>query len=176
MANDCSNTLIVRGSSNNLIKMKNLLFDKNNEFTFQITSPIPTEIDKSLLPVQESMRCFMYSLPDWYLWCIVNWGTKWDAYYEFHQITNKEIIISFCSAWAPPIAWLRSVCKKYPKLYYELSYYDTGGMVGGLSIGENGELKDEFWDLETDPVDGSIWSGKTCIMQGDSELDTNDEI
>ena len=170
MPNDCINTLIVRGSSNNLKKMKSLLFNRNNEFTFQITRPIP---ENMISPAQE-----LGGFPDWYNWCIANWGTKWDAYYESHQITNKEIRISFCSAWAPPIQWLRYVCKKYPKLYYELSYYEFGEMFGGLSVGESGVLKNENWELEIDSKDGSIWSGKTCIMEGsdDWEPDTDAEI
>lgn len=169
MPNDCFNTLNVRGSSNNLKKMKRLLFNRNNEFTFQITRPIPTELENMLSPAQK-----IDGLPDWYCWCIANWGTKWDADYESHQITNKQISISFCTAWTPPIQWLKYVCKKYPKLYYELSFHEVGQMFGGLSVGENGVLKNENWDLEMDPTDGSICSDKTFIMQGDARPETND--
>ena len=43
----------------------------------------------------------------WYTWNVNNWGTKWDfgkgEYDDPATIENNEVVISFNTAWSPPI-------------------------------------------------------------------------
>ena len=44
--------------------------------------------------------------PNWYDWCVSNWGTKWDVHDEAPDLysANGRLYSFFQSAWAPPIA------------------------------------------------------------------------
>ena len=42
--------------------------------------------------------------PDWsYSWCCENWGTKWDVTPSDYEIDDEYIVITFDSAWSPPV-------------------------------------------------------------------------
>lgn len=60
----------------------------------------------------------------WYEWRIQNWGTKWNAmpYDEDFEETENEI--RFSTAWSPPIGIVRILASRFPKIDFEIVYFD----------------------------------------------------
>ena len=69
---------------------------------------------------------------DWYTWSIAHWGTKWDVEEILAEDEDTDYIgISFETAWSPPIEWVIAVSKKFPSLYFVLTYSEPGmGFAG----------------------------------------------
>jgi hypothetical protein len=61
-----------------------------------------------LLPEPEHGPEIEGEMPNWWLWRIANWGTKWEVSAEIisHSVEDGWINIAFDSAWSPPIAAL----------------------------------------------------------------------
>lgn len=67
-----------------------------------------------------------------YEWCIRHWGTKWGAYESklIYEDLESEYFSSveyrFKSAWSPPLPVIRAAWEKFPKLSFELNYFECG--------------------------------------------------
>jgi hypothetical protein len=78
------------------------------------------------LPVPES--------EDWYRWCCNNWGTKWDfgrdEYYDPAKIEDGKVVVSFNTAWSPPVQFY----EKLVELDYNLraTYFEPGMAYCGI--------------------------------------------
>lgn len=78
-----------------------------------------------------------------YEWCTENWGTKWG-------ICNAELVndgdtyldYEFRTAWSPPEPVVHAMSKKFPKLKFDLRYFEGGAGFNGILICENGEIKE----------------------------------
>ena len=59
------------------------------------------------------------SFPDWYLWSIRNWGTKWNAQNTHFEHCSNVISLSFRTAWS--IAWpiYEAIAERFPLLTIE---------------------------------------------------------
>lgn len=81
-----------------------------------------------------------------YGWQSNNWGTKWDVGpgAEFSVIENQYVEIEFMTAWSPPVSFFDKVCKDYPNLQFELTYYEGGMGYAGRSTFAQGELIEEI--------------------------------
>lgn len=72
------------------------------------------------------------SIPDGYNgggynWCCEKWGTKWNASDpEITQNCDTELFIGFETAWSPPIPVIKKLGKLFPKLSFNLKYYEQG--------------------------------------------------
>jgi len=129
MPNWCENKLVVRGDKKDMSRFNKTL-DKENLLKSFV--PIPKDKDD-----------------DWYHWCTENWGTKWEVEIHNSMIEDDYVELSFDSAWGPPIAWLRIVAKKYPKLKFALKYDEPGMCFMGCAKGSNGIIEDlslEYWE------------------------------
>ena len=83
---------------------------------------------------------------DGYNWCVLNWGTKWDAcnpsLYGGKKYDN-EITLMFETAWAPPTPAIDALALKFPKYLFCLEYYERGMQFCGSIIWEDGKRKNE---------------------------------
>ena len=75
-----------------------------------------------------------YNFPDgknddrWYMWCVNNWGTKWDACDKSIDYEDDEILaLTFNTAWSPPEGIVERLREKYPELTFQC-FYDEPGM------------------------------------------------
>ena len=91
-----------------------------------------------------------YGHGDWYNWANHYWGTKWNAYDSYALVVEDDcFVVSFCTAWSPPMPVLEKICELFPYLTIEMEYQEEGmGFAGiaGCNPGEEpydneGELK-----------------------------------
>ena len=112
------------------------LYNKYNMGAFQFENllPCPQELLERSAPNSEDpeeMRA-KYGHPDWYDWCVCNWGCKWDieeATPSLDDSYSSEVVsgsIGFDTAWSPPIElykFMESVGFQIDAMYFE------GGMA-----------------------------------------------
>jgi hypothetical protein len=80
-----------------------------------------------------------YDAKNWYDWCVVNWGTKWDIEGSGDRHGDESAEYYFDSAWSPPIEAFLKISQDFPGLSFDLEYFESGmGFCGRMTI-ENGE-------------------------------------
>jgi hypothetical protein len=77
---------------------------------------------------------------DWYDWNCVHWGTKWDAAYGHLTETKSSLVYGFETAWSPPEPAVLEMSKQYPKLKFNLRFYEGGMGFQGKLIAKAGEV------------------------------------
>ena len=144
MPNWCYNRITIYGDSETEAKLKEIeeIFEKENPFNEIYPIPdfknIPNE--KGELPKLEqhfnpdgSLFYETYNFPDgknddrWYMWCVNNWGTKWDACDKSIDYEDSEILaLTFNTAWSPPEGIVEKLREKYPELSFQCFYDEPG--------------------------------------------------
>jgi hypothetical protein len=77
-----------------------------------------------------------------YEWCIANWGTKWRGYSASFE--DAKNLLTFETAWEPPIPILKALSQKFPNCTFKLNYYERGcGFCGEMKV-KNGETIDDI--------------------------------
>lgn len=91
-----------------------------------------------------------YGADNWYAWRVKNWGTKWNAYNADIRDYDKKgnLLITFETAWSPPIEWLKSLAKKYPKLSFTLYFEEEAKMYPDGKIEAKGRKFKEYQKLD----------------------------
>jgi len=146
MPNWCYNRITVYGQDENSEKkLKEIekIFESKEPFNEIYPIPdfktIPNE--KGELPKLEqklnpdgSIFYETYNFPDgknddrWYMWCVNNWGTKWDIGDVGIEYEDSEILaLTFNTAWSPPEGIVERLREKYPELSFQC-FYDEPGM------------------------------------------------
>ena len=81
-----------------------------------------------------------------YEWCIKNWGTKWgivDA--ELLEESGDRLTYAFITAWSTPTPLVEKMSEMFPKLTFELSYYEASMEFSGKLEVKGGIItKDEY--------------------------------
>ena len=134
MPNWCWNNLNVSGNEKQLQEFveKSIVKDVKQAHEFSFEGTLPRGDRK-----------------DWYDWSVNNWGTKWDACESY--INNNDIdyfSVSFDTAWAPPVDWLKNIAIDYPDLEFELEYEEPGMCFGGTFTIQGDDEQDAQWDLD----------------------------
>lgn len=166
MPNWCDNTLIVTGKRDRLKEFKSLVAKKENDgdvMYFQGIIPCPEELEKSFsgwsgqkdeqekIEKKQEELLKKYGFKDWYDWRIHNWGTKWNGQLYDCTLDDDQLILSFSSAWSPPIEWLEKVAPKFPKLKFELTFMETGCFFAGKCVAEGESFNNEYGEpMQTD--------------------------
>jgi len=111
----------------------------------QITSPAHTDEEKA----QAEINLKKYGAKDWYDWCNLNWGTKWDACNSHITDEGRDekweeyfIRISFNTAWSPPYEYLYKATQKYPLLRFTCQVEEESEAFLGNLICQWGKLVD----------------------------------
>ena len=136
---------------------ENINVDKERAFSFQtaiprpkdldITSPAHTDEEKA----QEKINLKKYGYKNWYDWNCDKWGTKWDtARAQIDEAIEHEgeVRIYFETAWAPPLAWLKEISKKYPLLTFKMHVSEESEAFIGKPIARNGNLKQNITGID----------------------------
>lgn len=132
-------------------------------FCFNAMIPTPQEVldigfdGQGKIPKSEYDKFRRGKTPqmlDGYHWNIMNWGTKWDIYYD--EISYEElkwydgcgyIEICFDTAWSPPIPWIEKNITEFPKLVFKLHYEEPGCYFAGDVCGEDGIVSHDEYDI-----------------------------
>jgi hypothetical protein len=108
-----------------------------------ITELLSREYNSDMIELGEKAynNIIKYGHPDWWHWCVENFGTKWNAYefvYKGDEVTDE---IEFFTAWSPPIPVIEALSKKFPDRVIKLSWSDEdfGSNVGEITF-QNGEI------------------------------------
>ena len=110
-------------------------FDKEKQFTSI------NELGKQYV---ENIK--KYNFPQWYDWCVKNWGTKWNVEEDVDIVYDKNIDeydISFQTAWSVPTGIVKrysELCKDDEEFYWEYEDEDYDGTHILRKI--NGEIID----------------------------------
>ena len=83
-----------------------------------------------------------YGFDNGYDWRITNWGTKWDVESDIFDM-DDTVSYNFCSAWAPPIEWIRLASKEFKRLEFKIKYEEPGMCFMGVAKSINGEVEDD---------------------------------
>lgn len=133
MPNWCENTLWVDGEPKDIKRFRKEAKSKEYDLTLSKLHPMPEALKNT---DAESSK------PNWYDWCIKNWGTKWDVEGKLTWEDDDFLEFFFPSAWSPPITWLKNVSQKYPSLNFRLKYYEPNMRFMGVASAENGKVQD----------------------------------
>ena len=80
-----------------------------------------------------------YGHPNWYDWCVSNWGTKWAPDVNSIEGSTTSLHISGVSAWGPPGNLIAYITKQYPVEAY-VSYKEDGMCFAGIDAYVRGEI------------------------------------
>jgi len=125
------NKLVIKGSKEQIKKIRTKLFNKDDKFTF--TALIPEDLDDPKYRVidkgsgvqTEDLR------PDgtafnWYNFHLDKWGCKWDASDSDFKETATEIVVTFSTPWGPPDEWFKVLRRTFSGLDIEMATLDEG--------------------------------------------------
>lgn len=139
MPNYCENDLLITGRKEDVLEALEYMKGEDEEgkpllFDFKKIMPYEGEWDRK--KVAEL------------------WGTKW--YPEEVLVDVKcdesnrkginayyEILYTFESAWTPPKPIIKTLGEKFPKVIFDLRYFEQGMMFNGIYVMEEGEVSDD---------------------------------
>lgn len=79
------------------------------------------------------------SMPDWYTWCVANWGTKWNACEAVRYVNESRYV--FQTAWSTPEPVIRALSEKFPTVTFAVDFADEDlGNNCGVYIYEDGKI------------------------------------
>ena len=146
MPNWCENRVCFKHSDTT--KLAELDVALREGKALQYLHPMPSELEGTTAPSDT---------PNWYDWCVNNWGTKWDVHDEAPDLysANGRLYSFFRSAWAPPIAAFEFAERNGWKI--EASFCEPAvdfigeykhGMESTYSMNDApGHLKEEYDDV-----------------------------
>jgi hypothetical protein len=124
MPNWCNNSITIKGSTETIKQLWEDAHQQEGGFgLLNAMVPMPKELEGTTAPSDT---------PNWYDWCVANWGTKWDIDDTGLEFTDNgdgtaEISGWFDSAWSPPIDAYSAFCNDMDGVYLE-AYYEEPGM------------------------------------------------
>lgn len=152
MPNWCENRLYIEGDREEISKLKELAEFKEGEFWFSKIVPIP----KSLLEVNRDdertpdaiQNIKLHGYPNWYEWCMANWGCRSLPDNDVHVISDckDSLSLSFLTAWNPPLNLIEEVSKKFPNLSFALHYAEPTNQFGGSAYSKDGDFEHSEWE------------------------------
>ena len=149
MPNWCTNDLTIVGKPKMLNKLLKQVATTESEAGDEAT---PFDFNK-VIPEPPNV--------DWYGWRIEHWGTKWNAsdvmFVSDNGFTEEltddcwehgEVIITFQTAWSPPVPVLEKLSKDNPQVKIIHKFYETGAgfygtyeySKGMITVEEQGEF------------------------------------
>lgn len=146
MPNYCSNKISIKADEKTIREIADIFSSKEplNAILptpaglLEQSSPIWAENDSKKSDIKAS-NFDLYGAEDWYMWRIQNWGTKWDIDVLDLLVSSENISFSFDSAWAPPLAAITELAKKFPNAEIEMNWHEPGCAFMGDAYWADGE-------------------------------------
>ena len=144
MPNWCDNTITIKGKAQKVNDIYQRLIKDEEDGLCSILHPMPKNTFTGNLGQKEREQCAEENIPNWYDWCISNWGTKWDTCdgdWQYEDAGDGEAILtgSFQTAWGPPIGVYEHAQEAHPELYIHAMYYEGGCAFAGIWETDVGE-------------------------------------
>jgi hypothetical protein len=142
MPNHVENDLLIQGSIEDVKKVLEHIKTNDSLFDFNTLIPYPSEFANA-----DELKWGSGFSSGGYEWCIENWGTKWNAYEV--NISNlppskriqAKVLISFCTAWAPPRPIIEELALQFPTIDIKINYYEMVQAFQGQLVYKKGVLK-----------------------------------
>ena len=136
MPNYCECDLSIQGTEGDVVAFLEAMKYEDNLFSFNAVIPYPqrfASLDRAARDFDKAAGC-EYSIgrprdgfnSGGYEWCKENWGTKWDAGDVSIYKRGNTQMVSFRTAWNPPLPVMEAMVKKFPTLELELNYFECG--------------------------------------------------
>lgn len=149
MPNHITNILKIRGSREKVENFFQKTQTENFLFDFNTIVPMPDYVERWNIGI-DWKPSGKYTT-NWYDWCPIHWGTKWNAYscYKSKYLRTKnyklkiaEWIIIFDTARSTPLPIWKALALQYPDLEFDIQYADE-------DIGYNcGTIKIKNWKID----------------------------
>jgi len=111
----------------------------------------------------------------WYQWNTSNWDTKWDASSVNVYVpsnNNKNVVITFETAWAAPTPIWQAMTDKFPDLVFNIWWEEEQGFGEELTAHKGVVTLDRQWDIpdcHQDFVDQDKLDNCLCANYGDED-------
>ena len=132
MPNLCDNKLVISGKTLSLYHFRTCIeaTKKDNEYRLLNTfMPCPEPlINASNEDHHQNEK--EYGHKSWYSWRLAHWGVKWEGYHVELTAKPRSLILTFCTAWVPPIKGLKTISQYFPGLTFRLHWREEGGECG----------------------------------------------
>jgi hypothetical protein len=133
MPNWCLNRIYVLGSSDDIDDLIAQVGSPVAAVDFECIAPTPDDLDREPSPEERAAKLDP-SLPAWCHWRAKYWGTTGNA---VGSVVVREgpsmCVVSFHTAWVPPLPIVRRLANTYPNLTFELTYHEAwAGFSGGV--------------------------------------------
>ena len=137
MPNWCDNTISISGPAEKLSPIFTKLKEDDSSGLCSILHPMPKNTFTGNLGEKEREACAKDGVPNWYDWCVSNWGTKWDTCdgdWNYEDAGDGQAILSgnFQTAWGPPVGVYTHCQEAHPDLHIEAMYYEGGCAFAGM--------------------------------------------
>lgn len=119
---------------------------QNKIKTGEITPEMIDEIIESTNISKQNVK--KYGHPNWYSWCVSNWGTKWGDYDHSDfgssqniddSSNNSTITFGYSTAWGPfEDTFWEKVSADYPNCTFVTEFNEPGMMFLGVSVAYKG--------------------------------------
>lgn len=169
MPNWCYNSLMVDADNKSNLNAFRRWLDKDG-FKLNKILPMPKELEDTTSPVPADQVKLVqhlvekYGAAEWYTWRVNNWGTKWDVDAEIDE-NEYHVLITFESAWSPPVYAITALGKLFPELTFTLAYKEEGmGYAGELTV--HGDDVHDFCINSSDDKEGYR---NFCINEFDTD-------
>ena len=142
MPNWCNNTVTLEHSDPAMIERAKKAFAEGKFLEEFVPVPASLHIvagsvgakgspEQLALEAQEEANRKEHGYTTWYDFCVNEWGTKWDVGSDDGYINDIEggVILSFDSAWAPPLAAYEKMLALGFKIH--ATYFEGGMMFAG---------------------------------------------
>lgn len=150
MPNWCSNKVTFSHQDTN--EIRRVVDAYNGDALFTEFSPCPQDLLNTTAPcADDSTRASnieKHGHPEWYSWCVANWGTKWDINTGGNTVDLEDgqlvVDLWFDTAWSPPIGFYKTMEKLGFKV--DAFYHEPGmGFCGRYTMNN-----DEYYEIEGD--------------------------
>ena len=149
MPNWCNNSIKIVGDVETLSQLKPVI--EAGTGLLQAIAPMPAELEGTTAPSDS---------PNWYDWCLANWGTKWDpeVHLEFTDNGDGTAIIEgwFDTAWGPPIEAMNTLSQDWDSCFIEMMYEEGGMCFVGCWDSEGADDHYEYDDFTSDNIRNNI--------------------
>lgn len=120
--------------------------------------PCPPELLAETAPQSDAAKRELfrekYGAADWYDWCVLSWGTKWDVggpNEPVERVDPNTVNFSFSSAWSPPTdAYVRLMDMGFS---VEAYYNEFGMGFCGSWIGDDDGFDDNYIEYSGESAD-----------------------